>query len=695
MYALRCPGILAALLCLVSLGLANGTSTSTSTSTGTSTVQRTLGRGINSGLRIRGGRIRTVMATSENARHLKYSKDRDGNNKRRRPNRVGYKGESEDIVNSSEEEAVQEEQEEVHEEQVEQEEEEPSSMDEGFLANPALGAIEGFSGDSASADNLGGGGFLSDFDTAMDAPIFAETQHPTTLPTKNPTIAPTSQPTLEPTRTPSLAPTPTKASQKGNRHFKGKRAKKQPNPKSKIREMHRLKQPKLSQDTDTDTDTDTASFDAVGDQLNQVADLTDQSARQDDSMPESPTATPTGAPTDNPTGIPTRITSPPTKSPTDSPTSSPTGASTKQPSIASTDDNVENSPTAPESQQPTLQPSMEEMTMVTITKTPTNSPTTITTTTTAATTTTQSTATPTATSTTSEPTAMASTATPTVPTTDKPSVTTTTDPPKPTNSPTATKPPAAVTPVPVPTQDTWMTVERPRPTPETAATIKPTYTNAYWSVNKALEEELVEMDCPSDNVQHFQTNIRVEYDGRPELLTPDEISTLERSMATLYNTESTMLCDSYFRNIQSIELQLGSRGYVFQITATCRDCPVDTTSLLAGSVAETIRMAAKDWFAEKFDTASESAGDSYYGWISQYGGRMVNSDGLTSRARQQERRRVVQEDLCYCPPDKSPSSPQAVTQKEFVRIQNVAIEELRTAGLITSVEGILSVQEIS
>jgi len=242
--------------------------------------------------------------------------------------------------------------------------------------------------------------------------------------------------------------------------------------------------------------------------------------------------------------------------------------------------------------------------------------------------------------------------------------------------------------------------------------------NPYWEVSGEVSDgtasnSLVVWECPPTIVQ-LQSVIEVDFVGSPEALTDSEISSLERTVETLYNTESLLLCDTYVRTIIGIDLQLGGNGYVYNISATCRDCPPETTLLTipSASVTATGRnsggiltdasyLQSGDYFNKVHEFYGASVPHAYYEFVEEVDnlaaqkGRVRGGGMKKPKARLRQNDRALQAPgSCFCPADVPPTSPQAPTAEEFAQIQNEAIEQLRNAGVLTSIESIGRLEEL-
>jgi len=236
--------------------------------------------------------------------------------------------------------------------------------------------------------------------------------------------------------------------------------------------------------------------------------------------------------------------------------------------------------------------------------------------------------------------------------------------------------------------------------------------NSYWGVVAVLptveeedeEDALVEWDCPS-NVVQFQSQLEVEFVGSPELLTAQEVASIERTLATLYNTETMFACDIYTRTILDAQLQFETNSFVYIVSAACRDCPVDTTLFESTKTTQTEAptetrqgsfFLTEDYFSTltRQQRSASASAHSYYGFFEQitppekYGrtGHNHNKEGDRNRNLQ-----ILEQ--CFCPEGVEPTVPMAPTTEEFLAIQNEAMEQLRTAGILTNVVSIRTLRE--
>lgn len=250
------------------------------------------------------------------------------------------------------------------------------------------------------------------------------------------------------------------------------------------------------------------------------------------------------------------------------------------------------------------------------------------------------------------------------------------------------------------TSGTVPTIAIVRPTQSPTVNQVPTITEVPISEGiPDNDNALVEWDCPT-NVVQLQTEIEVDYIGSPELLTAEEISSLERTFSTLYNTETLLMCDTYARTIINSELQFsnGNGGFVFSISAVCRDCPADTNLLQEDtpiatktSTTDSFTFSLQADFFSQLTTGeqqkrSSSSSQSYFGFFEEV--------TETVKSGKKGSRNLQVFDTCFCPAGVEPTTPMAPTKEEFLTIQNQAIEQLREAGILTNVEGISRLGEL-
>ena len=249
--------------------------------------------------------------------------------------------------------------------------------------------------------------------------------------------------------------------------------------------------------------------------------------------------------------------------------------------------------------------------------------------------------------------------------TSKPTI----SPPSATKIPTLSRPES---PTVSPTMNQYWTLP-----PTSSPTLVDQKTNSEWVVpsllqTKMLNEEMVEWDC-SSYIVRFESTVSVSFIGSPQDLSDVEVSALERTFESVYNLESLMECDSHVRTILHSKLQEGSNGYEYVLTATCRDCPLDT------SLFE-VEGAERSGIYSKFVKELGSGGD--------YFERMFFGKSWKQNSENQ-----ALSDTCVCPASNPPESPQAPTVNDFLRLQNEALIELRKEGIITSIQGISNLTE--
>ncbi|CAB9504140.1 expressed unknown protein [Seminavis robusta] len=102
-----------------------------------------------------------------------------------------------------------------------------------------------------------------------------------------------------------------------------------------------------------------------------------------------------------------------------------------------------------------------------------------------------------------------------------------------------------------------------------------TNVGAVLSLEEVPVVEEMEVTCNS-NMKNFVTYVKVEFDGDAAALSDMEIAILGILFDQVYNDISFANCDGYFRMTSGALLNPGiGSSDLFEVSGTCRDCPVD------------------------------------------------------------------------------------------------------------------------
>ena len=235
--------------------------------------------------------------------------------------------------------------------------------------------------------------------------------------------------------------------------------------------------------------------------------------------------------------------------------------------------------------------------------------------------------------------------------------------------------------------------------------------SSIQGVLSAVEGEL-ESNCSSEPTE-WVTTVFADFDGKPSLLSNNEIVALEAGFKDNYNELAFEGCDEYFRDIQEVRLIPGitrrrslqgtSSGSavnstdvvdlqselpsVYLVAGQCRNCPV--------TGAGTFNMFDDSFrLRQLIQSDREVMRAQYYDSVADAKTTADFADFMSGRGDNNSNQRRLQQD-CSCAPGAEPGAPYAPKATDFTSSYNVKITDLKNQGIVTNINGVLGLQEVA